>query len=170
MRKQDQLEAGIRNQRQTEAIKKNYLGIEGKLAFIAMNLGEEIVLQSKSDQSFLEDPYATSPDIPVLDEDDLTYVLGWSYYGNNIQITLMEDYRKIVVNLNGITVYKEVAGELEAYIPSEEMDQRIDNLYPLAKEKEKKIKITRIEKAIRTGERKKGEWLREMKEKWGFMI
>lgn len=144
------LEKEVREQRQSEAIKK---GIAKKAAEVARYLGSEIRAPGfggLEDVGFVQKDY----DLDVYSEDDNEILetsddsfglIGWSFdalnYGCNIQINLMvEEYRVTVFN-NGHIVFDEVAGDLEKYIPDPEWESRIEHWHKNTEKMKNRAKI-----------------------------
>jgi len=74
----------------------------------------------------------------------------------------------LTANYEGYIVYKEIAGELCAYNPKSEWEDKVNQLYIAAQQLEKKSK--KLEKEDKREESKymKESWLQRMKEKWGL--
>lgn len=87
--------------------------------------------------------------------------------GINLEIKYLDDSKELITNYKGYLVYKELGGELQAYVPNEEWEKHIDNFYRLAKKKEdaarKKEKVDKVLKA----EKNKAKWLETMRKFWG---
>ena len=88
--------------------------------------------------------------------------------GINLEIKYLDDRKELITNYQGYLVYKELGGELQAYVPSEEWEKHINNFYRMAKKKEdaarKKEKVEKVVKA----EKNKAKWLETMKKFWGI--
>lgn len=166
----------LRETRTTEAMKKGFMGLEGKFALIAKFLGEPIIQQGSKhfDQTYLEDPYAehTENDILSLDEDEASYEIGVQFdglsRGMNLTISVMNYLREITCRYEGKIVYKEVSGELEGFVPNEIWEKHIDALHQSAKKIEKQRRPAEKKKLIENAEKKKNEILDYLKNKWGL--
>jgi hypothetical protein len=75
---------------------------------------------------------------------------------------------EINVSYNGYVVYKEVAGELERYIPNDEWSKIIDDLYESSIKTDKKMRQKQVEENIVLANRRKKEILEKLKTKWGI--
>lgn len=165
----------IQEQRTIEAMKKGYMGTEGKFAGIVKKIGYPIYQQGGRyhNQTFLEDVYAIENDeIPILDEDEMSYEIGWAFdglsRGMDLSINFNFYHREIIVNYKGKIVYQEVSGDLEKFIPNEEWENHIDNLLLLTKkiDKNNRLSIKRQKQSLI--EEKRKEILEKLKNKWGI--
>lgn len=167
----------IREQRTIEAMKKGYMGTEGKFATIVRFMGESIIRQGSdlgSDFSYLEgDPFwETEEDLPTLDEDTISYPIGYIFNGLssgiNLVISFMEEFREISVRFNDKIVYREVSGDLERFVPSPEWEDKIGNLFLMATKRERQIRVNERKLLTEEATKKSQEFLQKMKEKWGL--
>ena len=166
----------IREARTIEAMRKGYMGMEGKFSIIAKRLGNPIIAQGSHshDMNYLDDPFEieNEEDMPTLDEDEKSYEVGMHFdglsRGVNLSIFLKNYHREIVCEYQGFTVYKEVAGELECYVPHEKWENELEKIYENAKKVEKKKKPEERKKLIEAANRKRHELLQEFKLKWGL--
>lgn len=168
-------EQQIKERRTVEAMKKEYMGFQGKFVSIARNLGNEILDQGKNDETFLSyDDFWGKEDeeIKEIDSDLNVNFIGWHYdglgIGLNLEIFVYDNDKKIKACYEGITVYEESAGELEAYTPNNLWEDKIEDIYKLSKLKEKNIKQNARENAKIEFERKKKNLLDELNYKWGI--
>jgi hypothetical protein len=172
-------EEAIREARTIEAMKKGYSGLGGKIATIAKILGESIVEQQGGmllQSGFLEDPYAADSqeegDMPVFDEEERAYEVGVIFdglrYGINLSIILRHYQREIVCEFNGHKVFWEVAGELEAFVPDDAWEKRLNEIYVQAVERERLRRPAQKEKLIKEANRRKQEILEDFRKKWGL--
>lgn len=87
--------------------------------------------------------------------------------GINLEIKYLDNNKELITHYQGYLVYKEMGGELQAYVPNEEWEKHVDSFYRLAKKKEdearKKEKVDKVLKA----EKNKAKWLETMKTFWG---
>jgi hypothetical protein len=165
----------IREQRLVEATQKDYIGKGGKLGCILKTLGEPI--KSHASQFFestpYEDPWLLPEDedeIPTLDEDESVTTIGLIFdglrHGRHIEIKFLDDELK--VHYKGYLVYQEVAGSLECFVPHEEWEGHIEELYKVALLRKRKHKKEKKQERKEQTERAKNMWLDRMWRKWGF--
>jgi len=167
----------IKEARTTEAMKRGYMGLEGKFAVIAKRLGTAIIHHGSSsfEQTFLPDPFDMTDEneLPVMEEDLSTYELGLQFdglkQGYNLSVICYFYQREIVCYYEGRVVYKEVSGELEGYVPKPEWEQAIDFFYNEAKRIERLQKPHERKQLIEEANKKKQELLEEFKNKWGLV-
>jgi len=166
----------IREARTIEAMRKGYMGMEGKFSLIAKKLGNPIIHQgSRSfEQTFLDDPFAIEEEdsMPTIEEDDQSYEIGVHFdglsRGVNLSIYVYFHHREITVEYQGYKVYKEVGGELEAYVPHENWENELERIYEDAKKLEKIQKPKERKKLIEAANKKRQELLDEFRTKWGL--
>ena len=167
------IESRIQEQRTNEAIKKNYMGMEGKLYLIAKYAGDEIVKQSEAPEILdFDSIYETDPvGIPYLDEESYSTVLGYNFNGLpnglHLEITTSEYENKITVYYKSYLVYQEEGGNLISFIPHKSWEEIIEKMYKQVhdrlKEKFKKIQKEE-EQLLRKMEKDEVDKLRS---KWG---
>lgn len=182
----------IREKRSNLAAKNNLTGPSGKFGVILQAFGEPILRQGTGlvDANWLEDPYQDISDIgyeqtvsgqkgPIAWEDklhdasdDYLYNEGLSFSGLSrgmqIDIVQLNDINQISVTYKGHLVYREIAGELDAYVPLPEWEDLIEKLYRTAKEKLKKFKIVQTEQIAAKVEEKKQSFLQKLRTRWGI--
>ena len=171
-------ESLLREARTTEAMRKGYMGLEGKLAVIAKRLGSPIVHHNLSsfDQNFFSNPYfeesLADGDLPTLGEDDNSTEIGLSFNGLssgiNMTITIRHDQREISCEYNGRKVYHEVSGDLERFAPDESWEGKIESLYVRAKQIESRRRPQEKKAVSLEADRRRRELLEQYKEKWGL--
>lgn len=172
-------EEAIREARTIEAMKKGYSGLGGKIATIAKIFGEPIIEQQGGmllQSGYLEDPYAADYEdentLPIFDEEERAYEVGSVFdglrHGINLTILLRHYQREIVCEFNGHKVYWEVAGELEAFVPDDAWEKRLNEIYVQAIERERIRRPVQKEKLIQEANRRKQEILDEFRKKWGL--
>lgn len=169
-------EARIKEQRTNEAMKNGYMGTQGKFALIAKRLGHPIYDQKGGmfQQRFMDDPFYIEEEghIPTLEEDEQSYELGHMFdglsRGVNLNIFLDDYHREIIVRYCGQVVYKEVAGELEGYVPNPDWENKITEFSNAATVIERKMRSFEREERVRLGNKKKQEVLDTLRNKWGF--
>ena len=199
-------EKKIKEQRTSEATRKNFMGFEGKIGCIVRNLGQPIVSQQMGGTYFdstpfdfwenLDDgelnpgtPEELCQQIPTIDADveqpeggiwmerqqtipqNIEHI-GWYFQGISsgmeLEIKYIEENRELIVEFKSKTVYKEIAGDLESYVPMDDWENMIDKLFESAKKrqisKNKKVKQERTNAALKN----QSLWVQRMKDKWGF--
>ena len=165
----------VQEQRTIEAMKKGYMGYEGKFAFIARKMGDAIISQGSNNftQNFMEDFYELDekPDMPIMDEDEVINEVGICYEdlksGNNFSILLLYANNEIIVRHEGKLVYKETANELEGFVPNDTWEKLTEKLYEKAKIIEKNRRPRENEKIEQLANKRKKEILDKLKDKWG---
>jgi len=166
----------IQEQRTIEAMKKGYMGLEGKFVTITRGLGYPVIKQGglNFEQSFLEDYYnlPEEDEIPVMDEEEGSYEIGMSFdglnRGMNLSILLLYHNREISVRHEGRLVYKELAGDLEGFVPDDIWENKINDLFVLCKKIEKKDKPLERKMLRQMADKRRNEILENLKLKWGF--
>lgn len=166
----------VQEQRTIEAMKKGFMGYEGKFAFIARKMGYPIIAQGSNNftQTFMEDVYELDeePEMPTMDEDEIINEIGICYEdlhsGNNFSILLLYSNNEIIVRHNGKLVYKEVANELESFVPQENWEKLTDKMYEKAKIIEKNRRPRENVKIEQMANKRKKEILDKLKDKWGI--
>jgi hypothetical protein len=88
--------------------------------------------------------------------------------GMNLEILYLNQEHILTVKYEGELVYREVAGELEAYTPSSDWEHKIDQLFPLAKKKETTTIKENIEKKKERDRLRKFDFLNKLRKKWGI--
>lgn len=136
-------EQRIKEQRLIEATRKGLMGLAGKLACIARNLGSKIISETP-------EFYSSTPlfDVWGLQNDDQFVIqdpsedggyreLGWVFDGlsraMHLEIKYMYSDKSLTVYHKGYTVYREVSGDLECYAPTREWEDMVDKLFVVAK-------------------------------------
>ena len=87
--------------------------------------------------------------------------------GMHLEIRYIEDEGQLTVKWEGNLVYKEVAGDLHAYLPMPEWEDKINLLFPLAKKRE----VTKAHEMMDARKIKsqvdKISFLEKIRKKWG---
>jgi hypothetical protein len=168
-------EQKIKEARTIEAMKNGYMGFGGKFATIAKRLGGSVVKQGGiySDTTEFEDIFEEDKEeIQTMDEEEVTYEMGIHFdglsNGTNLQIMIYYHLAEIMVYYEGQLVYKEASGELEAYVPFEQWENRINQFYDLAKKIERKNKPEDKKKNTQEKEKQKNKILENFRKKWGI--
>lgn len=166
----------IQEQRTIEAMKKGYMGLEGKFVTIARRLGYAVFKQGglNYDQSFLEDYYNLPDDdaLPTMDEDEGSYEIGLAFdglsRGMNLSILLQYHNREITVRHEGQLVYREVAGDLEGFAPDDIWEEKISKLFSLCRKVEKDSKPMERKMLKELADKRRKEILENLRLKWGI--
>jgi hypothetical protein len=166
----------IKEARTIEAMKKGYMGLEGKLSIIAKHLGQPIIAQGSRvfEQTFLDDPYEADDfeEIATLDEDENSYEIGLQFDGlsRGINMTISVQYylREITCRHQGQIVYKEVSGELEGYVPNEIWEEKIEEFSMFSRKIEKQKRPIEKIKMAEENQKRRIEILEVFKNKWGL--
>jgi len=112
--------------------------------------------------------WASMPDGKVMD----SYFVGWVFdglsRGIHMEIKYYEETAELRVDYKGFMVYKEIAGDLDAYSPDDEWRDKVETLYKRARALERDDrKLEQIERH-EVGLKRKTAFLRKMKERWNF--
>ena len=163
----------LREARTTEAMRKGYMGLEGKFAVIAKRLGSPMISQNLPEQDIMDAFAVEDPkDLPVMDLDDVSSELGTHFnalsLGMNLSVTVYFLHRDISCEYQGRKVYHEVGGELERFAPNEEWEELVARLYERAKRVESIRKPHEKKEMLQDAERKRRKILQDYKEKWGL--
>jgi hypothetical protein len=186
-----QKENVIREQRTIEATKKNLMGPSGKFGVILQAFGTPIIRQGTSlvDSSYLDDPFEDFVNVeysstmsgqqgPLVSRDEISNADTEHVYnegllfdglsrGLHLEITYWHYDNKLQVSYKGYPVYIEIAGELEAYAPTEEWENIIERLAKAGKERLKNLKKSEEEKIGQQLQEKKKTFLQRIRNKWG---
>lgn len=182
----------IREQRTIEATKKNLMGPSGKFGQILKAFGVPILKQGSSlyHQSSLDDYYddftttvyettASNQNGPVVYRDEIKEIedeyieeTGLLFDGLNrgihMEIIYWHEDSSLKVSFKGYVVYKEVAGQLEAYTPTDAWENIIERLVKSAEEKLKEMKIQEKVSLQRMFQEEKAGFLEKLRIKWGI--
>jgi len=166
----------LKEARTIEAMKKGYMGLEGKFCTIAKRLGNSIFRQGGLyvDRTYLEDPYdqLEADDIPTMDDDEGSYEMGIHFdglsHGVNLTISVLFHLREITVHYEGQIVYKEIAGELEGFAPVDEWEEKIDSMYAISRNIERELRPFEKKKLIEQADKKRKEIFESLRLKWGL--
>lgn len=101
-----------------------------------------------------------------------TYDMGWIFDGLNkglhLEIKYMVENNELIVYYKGSLVYKESAGDLDAYVPHPEWEDKVDQLFKTAEKIREKNTKSQREENIDLNKRQKESWLQSIKKKWGY--
>lgn len=166
----------IKEARTIEAMKKGYMGLEGKFSNITKYLGSPIYHQGSRcfEQTFLNDPYEIQ-DLDVIltmDEDEGSYELGVLFdglsRGINMTISVQHHLREITCRYEGRVVYKELSGELEGYHPDDIWEDKIESLNLIAKKIARQKRPFEQAELVESNKKKRNEIFDYLKSKWGL--
>ena len=170
------IEDRIREERTTEATKKNLMGMEGKLYLIARFLGDEIIQQS-STENYLDDFWNNidyEEKMPIIDESTSVSHLGYHYdamkRGYHLEIFTEYNINEIRLYYKNFLCYKESSGRLETYVPHIEWEQAIENLYLECEPKIKKYVKNKKSEEIKSIQILENDTIKKIREKWGNII
>ena len=181
----------IKERRTNLATKKNLMGPSGLFGIILQAFGSPVVRQGSGlvDIAYLSDPYEDYVETeyasmmsdqlgPVAHRDEILTIGDENVYnegllfdglsrGMHLEIIYWHGTNEIKVSYRGHIVYRELAGELEAYAPFPEWEGLIDRLYKAAKERVKQIKHQQeVDLVERVQASKKAFWER-LRTRWG---
>jgi len=170
----------IRDKRTVLATQKHYMGAAGKIGLIARILGDQIITQGGG--GFLEGVIGVDMQYEDLgrefnDDDELpTYDPTGGYsssgflfngYSRGYHLEVKFTDEEIEVRWKGFVVYREESGLLNGFNPGD-WEPVIEKLYKEAKEKYDKNMRVMDDHMERAGQRRKEEFLEQMKRKWGL--
>lgn len=185
------IEKAIREKRTNLAVTKNLMGPAGKFGVILRAFGTSVMRQGSGlmDAGYIDDPYEDSvyteysPTVsgqqgPVMYRDELLNAGDDNVYeegllfdglgrGIHLEITYWHANNEINVSYKGYKVYRELAGELEAYAPFPEWEDIIERLYRTARERVKQLKEYEEAEIGRRIQQKKDSFWRRLRETWG---
>ena len=100
------------------------------------------------------------------------YETGWYFdglsRGMHLEIKYDDSKKILLARYQGYEVYKEVAGEIYAYAPSPEWEDKVDQLYKVAKELDKGRKQMEREEEMETAKKEKNSWWTAVRQRWGM--
>jgi len=167
----------IKEQRLIEATRKNYLGVKnGKFGTILRNLGTKIVGHSSPlfDSTPYIDPYdeEESDDLPTFDEEELTTDLGYLFDGLSRGVHLEIKYIDVTltVHYKGYLVFMEKSGDLECFVPNDEWENKIEDLYRIAVKMQRETKKEALHNKVVKEEEAREGVLRHLLKTWGFRL
>lgn len=166
----------LKEARTIEAMKKGYMGLEGKFCTITKRLGHPIFRQGGLyvDRTYLVDPYdePSEDEIPMMDDEEESYEIGIHFdglsRGSNLTISILFHLREITVRYEGRIVYKEIAGELEGFAPVDEWEEKVESLYTLARQIERENRPIEKKELAQKADKRRKEILEELRLKWGL--
>lgn len=164
----------VREKRTIEAVKKQFMGTNGKLYLIAKNVGEPIIRQNEESSYIIYDNFweTNESDIRTMDENEYSECIGHAFdglrNGYNLEILAFNDDKLIKVFYNSRKVYEEIAGELDSYYPDDEWESKVEKLYLIAEKREVEYKKQEKENKKEKFEEKKSSFIDYLKEKWNL--
>lgn len=179
-----QKEKAIREKRTIEAAKKNLMGVAGKLGSIARYLGHPIKYQGsglgdvRSLDDYLGERYDVyaqwnDDELPTFDEDaDFIETIGYIFDGLSrgiqIEIKYLDDTKTLTVHWKGYPVYREIAGDLFAYAPVDDWEDKVNKLYDQARKVASRIQEE--ERAMDEAKARKDQnsFLQRLRLRWGL--
>jgi len=130
---------------------------------------EEIIEQIPTDDwgDLLPDECYRSQPVKY-DTEEIGMVFDGLSSGMNLEIRYLKQDNLLTVKHEGRLVYREVAGELEAYVPAPQWEDMVNRLFPLAKKRE----VTAIGEAVQQRREKNRKdklgFLEKLRTKWGI--
>lgn len=101
-----------------------------------------------------------------------TSQIGWYFdglsSGVHMEIKYDEHSKSLTLNWKGYLVYKEASGELAAYSPAREWEEKINYMYQIAATKERASKKETKEEEMKEVQKMKTSWIQKMRERWGL--
>jgi hypothetical protein len=169
----------IKEQRFIEATRKNLLGIKnGKLGIILRNMGDKVISHGSPlfDSSFLDnDPYEQEEeeeDFPTFDENEMTAEIGYIFdgLGRGIHIEIKYLEGNLSVIYKGHLVFMERSGDLECFIPNDEWENKVEDIYKVAIKLQRQAKKNSVVEQLKKEEKNKQSLLKHLLDKWGFKL
>lgn len=166
----------LKEARTIEAMKKGYMGLEGKFCTIAKRLGHALFRQGGLyvDRTYLEDPYyqPEEGEIPMMDDEEESYEIGIQFdglsRGMNLTISILFHLREITVRSEGRIVYKEIASELEGFAPEDSWEEKIESLYNVSRDIERQQRPFEKKQLVEKADKKRKQILESLRLKWGL--
>ena len=109
-------------------------------------------------------------DADIYDEQLVGYNFNGLSRGMHLEITYKKSDKNLLVYYKGYQVFKEHAGDLRAYAPSEKWESLIDRLYKSAVKILKERANLKLVQAKKKSQAKKENWLVKLQERWGFNL
>jgi hypothetical protein len=169
----------IREKRELDAVREGIMGLDGKYGTIVRNLGQPIIahgggaLYESTTADYL-DIYGEveEEEIPTIDEDVSVQELGWHWdglkFGIHAEIRYLIDKKELLVTWQGFPVYAEVQGELEAYNPTGEWQEKLEPVYRMAKRKEAQYRHQVTTEKRQESRAASLSWLEQLRQRWGI--
>lgn len=87
--------------------------------------------------------------------------------GMHMEIKYDDERSELTLTHKGYLVYKEVMGDIEAYVPNEEWEGWVDSLWSVAKNVQRKRKEEEFKKNTEEADQAKNSWLESLMRRWG---
>ena len=192
MGRREELEVRIKEQRLGEATKKGLTGPTGKIGVVLRVLGSPIVSQTE-DASYLNlDGEEENEGIPIMEVEGVRRPEGpeWSddprtatHYGiheigrhfdglgrgMHLEIFYKDESSEISLYHRGYLVYREIQGDIQCYVPSDEWEGWISSLFKVAKKNQREKKEIEFQERVQSAEKAKQSWVRDIVSRWGTM-
>lgn len=172
-------EKRIREQRTIDATKENLMGLGGKFGCIMKYLGQPIYEEGGGGietnlfiAPWHEEWVDDDSDIKEASEEDNKFILGWMFDGTSsgihLEIKYIETRHTLSVHWQGHLVYEEIRGELEAYVPKKDWQEKVNMLYQRARAREKVAQRAEMQEQKAEIEKEKKGFLAKLRERWGI--
>ena len=87
--------------------------------------------------------------------------------GMHMEIMYDEESSALSLTHRGVLCYREVMGDLEAYVPNEEWEGWVERLYKISKKRQRSAKEDEFKAKALEAEKAKEGWLERVRKKWG---
>ena len=167
----------IKEQRTVEAIKKDFMGSQGKLAMICKAFGSPIIYDNsvfeEANTLDIDDGFydKEESEVKTFEEGHASYEVGYWYdgvnLGNGLEIKFLFYESEIKLYYKTYMRYHEISNTLISYNADGDWEKIIDDLYYHAKKKiiEKNKKTTEVNKIIK--EKNNKNLIDEIRKNWG---
>jgi len=165
----------IRERRTIMATTKNMMGPSGKLGSIAKWLGDPVIRQGTGlfDQTYLPDMIDEEDDggVPIIDNSFIQEE-GWHFdglsRGIHLEILYLSGINKLTAYSKGFLVYEELRGDLYAYAPAPEWEDKIEMLYKQAKKRAEDMGFAIREAKEASKAERVMTFLTDLRARWGI--
>jgi hypothetical protein len=176
-------ERQIKDLRTIEAMQKNLLGPAGKFGVIVKHLGTKIFGHGGSyfGETRMDDPWDLGNDGPYeydstkmheADEYGEPTFYGWHYdglsNGVHLEIRYIEYEKELTVFWKGYVVFREINGDLDAYVPKGDWEAVVEKLFEVAFRRKMVKEKDRFEDQKVEAKGKALRFLDKMRLKWGL--
>lgn len=167
----------IKEQRTVQAINKDFMGSQGKLAIICQAFGDPIIYDNEGTETEnlldINDGFydVDENEIKTFSDDHVSYQIGLWYdgikLGNGLEIKYLNYESEIKLYYKGSLKYHEESNNLIVYNPDGDWEKIIESLYFVAKKRiiEKNKKILEQNQVLK--EKEKKNIIDEIKKNWG---
>ena len=169
----------VKTERLIEATRKNLLGIKnGKLGTILRNMGDKVISHGSplfESYTTYVDPYEEeqqNDEMPTFDENEAVAEIGYIFDGLSRGIHLEIKYleNNLSVTYKGHLVFLEKSGDLECFVPNDEWENKVEDLYKVAVKKQRQVKKEAVVEKVNREEKAKEDLLKHLWDKWGFRL